>query len=76
MSLLQFSLFEGKSDLDGNGRPISSFEYDLFNNVHTDLENKDLVIEERVLTGLVLTGIDSYEEAYLKVCLILGLNLI
>ena len=69
LSLLKFSRAEGKADLDGNGKPISTLEYDMFDNVHTVLEQQNLSVEEKVLAGLVLTEIDSYDGRYLKVCL-------
>jgi len=66
LSLLQFLRSEGKADLDGNGEPMSSFEYNIFNNVHTVLEKQCLTTEEKVLSGLVLTEIEPYDESYLK----------
>ena len=69
LSLLKFSRFEGKADLDGNGKPISTFEYDLFNEIYALLEKKNLSVERTVLVWLVLTEIDSYDGRYLKVCL-------
>ena len=67
LSLLKFSLFEGKADLDENKKPISGFEHDMFINIHTVLEEKNLSMEEKVLAGLVLTEIDSYDGRYLEV---------
>ena len=69
LSLLKFSRFEGKADLDGNGKPISTFEYDLFNEIYALLEKKNLSVEQTVLVWLVLTEIDSYDGSYLTVCI-------
>ena len=67
LSLLKFLRSEGKSDLDGNGKPISTFEYDLYNIIHAKLEEIDLSMEQKILTSLVLIEADSYDDRYLKV---------
>ena len=67
LSLLKFLRFEGKADLDGNGKPISTFEYDLYNRIHAKLEEADLSMRQKTLTGLVLIETDSYDDRYLKV---------
>ena len=66
-SLLKFLRFEGKASLDGKGEPLSSFEYELYNTIHAKLEAANLTIEEKVLAGLVLDEIDSYDGSFIKV---------
>ena len=68
LSLIRFLQSEGKVDLDGNGKPISAYEHAMINNVSSALEKANLTMEEKVLAGLVLDLIDSYDGCYLKVC--------
>ena len=53
--------------MDGKGEPLSSFEYELYNTIHAKLEAANLTIEEKVLAGLVLDEIDSYDGSFIKV---------
>ena len=68
LSLIRFLRSEGKVDLDGKGKPISAYEHAMINNVGLALEKAKLTMEEKILAGLVLTQIDSYDERYLEVC--------
>ena len=67
LSLLRFLRFEGKADLDGNSKPISELEYNLYNTIHAKLEEAELPLEDKVLSGLVLSGIDSYDGKFFEV---------
>ena len=67
LNMLRFLRFEGKAGLDGKGKPISKFEYDLYNDIHSQLEESSLTVEEKVLIWLVLSEIDSYDGRYFKV---------
>ena len=67
LSLLRFLRFEGKASLDGNSKPISELDHNLYNTVHAKLDEADLPLEDKVLTGLVLSEIDSYDGRFLKV---------
>ena len=65
--MLKFLRYEGKASLDGKGKPLSSFEYELYNTIHAKLEAAELTIEEKVLAGLVLDEIDSYDGSFIEV---------
>ena len=67
LSLLRFLRFEGKASLDGKGNPISELEYDLYNAVHSKLEETELSLEDKVLAGLVLSEVDSYDGTFFEV---------
>ena len=68
LSLIKFLKFEGKTDLDGTGKPISKFEQDIFTNILAAIERADLSMEEQILAGLVITQHDTFDGGYLKVC--------
>ena len=67
LNMLRFLRFEGKAGLDGNEKPISKFEYDLYNDIHSKLEKSSLTMEEKVMIWFVLSEIDSYDGRYFKV---------
>ena len=67
LGLLRFLRFEGKASLDGNGKPISELEHDLYKAVHAKLEETDLPLEDKVLACLVLSEIDSYDGKLFEV---------
>ena len=68
LSLIKFLKFEGKTNLDGNGKPISKFEQDMFTNILVAIEGADLSMEEQILAGLVISQHDTFDGGYLKVC--------
>ena len=67
LSLLRFLRFEGKASLDGKGKPISELEHDLYKAVHLKLEQTELLLEDKVLAGLVLSEVDSYDGTFFEV---------
>ena len=67
LSLLRFLRFQGKASLDGNCKPISELEYNLYQTVHAKLEETELPLEDKVLTGLVLSEVDSYDGKFFEV---------
>ena len=69
LEMMRFLCFEGKADIDGNGKPISSFEYRLYNACYTTMLNstKYQSIELNFLIGIVLSEMDSYNDSFIKV---------
>ena len=53
--------------MDGKGQPLSSFEYELYNTIHAKLEAAKLTTEQKILAGLVLDEIDSYDGSFIDV---------
>ena len=67
LSLIRFLRYEGKASLDGNSKPISELEFSLYKTVHAKLEEAELPLEDKVLSGLVLSEVDSYDGKFFEV---------
>ena len=69
LEMMKFLRFEGKAGFDGNGKPISYFEYRLYNACHKRLLDAATYepIEYNFLIGIVLSDMDSYDDSFVKV---------
>ena len=69
LEMMKFLRFEGKASFDGNGKPISYFEYRLYNACHKRLLDAATYesIEVNFLIGIVLSDMDSYDGSFIKV---------